>query len=134
MDISGITNTQSLQWAIDQHRQNHELGQFQALFEQALEGANANSASAANRAQAQAPGVDRAAIREAAQMFEAYFIQMMFRAMRQTTFNEQSFIPKSNAERIFTEMMDEQTANNAASAGGIGIADMIYRQMTRHLD
>ena len=75
------------------------------------------------------------AIRYAAETFESYFIQMMFREMRRSseTLNENSFIPRSQAERIFTEMLDEETAISAAANGGIGLADMIYNQMTRHL-
>jgi len=58
----------------------------------------------------------------------------MFREMRRTTENEKTFMPKSNAERIFTEMLDEEMSNKAAAAGGFGLADMIYRQMTMNLD
>jgi len=74
---------------------------------------------------------NRAQIRAAAEMFESYFLQQLFSAMRSTTgFNENSLIPQSNAERIFTEMLDEEMANSAAQQGGVGLADMIYRQMT----
>jgi len=68
------------------------------------------------------------AIRNAAQEFEAYFIQTLFREMRRTLNDEDSLIPRSDAEKIFQDMLDEQTARNAAQTGGIGLADTIVRQ------
>jgi flagellar protein FlgJ len=118
MEITSITGTQIREAAMNQRRHEAEIDRFRELFDQAVE----------------TQGVDRAAIRNAAEMFESYFLQIMFREMRRTTLNENSFIPKSHAEKVFTEMMDEQVSKDAAAAGGIGLADMIYRQMTMHLD
>ena len=76
---------------------------------------------------------DYAAIRSASIEFESYFIQTMFREMRRTlTSDENSLIPRSHAEEIFQEMLDEQVARNAATVGGIGLADMIVRQFTQN--
>ena len=122
-NIIGISNTHFRDFTMTQHQHETEIGRFQEMFNQALQ---------ANPAEGSV--LDRTAIREAAEMFESYFLQMMFREMRKTTLNENSFIPKSHAEKIFTDMMDEQVSKDAAAAGGIGLADMIYRQMTRHLE
>ena len=127
MNISGLSNANSLQFTIDQHNQSQDLAQVQSVFDQLL-------ADIIERERAADVAAWRTEVRGAAEMMEGFFIQMMFRSMRATSLNENSFLPQSNAERIFTEMKDEQTAKQAASAGGIGIADMIYRQMTRHLD
>ena len=121
MDITGITGASAMDFrtlATQQQTFETETNRFQTLLDQAIA-----DNSAANRA----------AIREAAQEFESFFLQMMFREMRRTTFNEQSFMPKSNAEKIFTDMLDEEVSRAAASSGGIGLADMIYRQMTQNL-
>jgi flagellar protein FlgJ len=67
---------------------------------------------------------ERAAIRKAAVEFESFFLQMMFREMRKTTFNENGFLPKSNAEKIFTDMMDEQVANSSAGGDWAGRYDL----------
>jgi flagellar protein FlgJ len=125
MEIIGAANTQFRDFSMTQQRHESEIGRFQEIFNQAME-------NQANPAEGSV--VDRAAIRQAAEMFESYFLQIMFREMRKTTLNENSFIPKSHAEKIFIEMMDEQVSKDAAAAGGIGLADMIYNQMTRHLD
>ena len=73
---------------------------------------------------------ERAAIQEAAEAFESYFLQIMLREMRRTI-PENELIPKSQAERIFTEMLDEEMAKDMARAGGIGLAQVMVQQMTR---
>ena len=75
--------------------------------------------------------VERQAIQDAAEAFESYFLQIMLREMRRTIPDDGGLIPKSQAEQIFTEMLDEEIAIEAARAGGIGLADVIVQQMTR---
>ncbi|MCL2199685.1 MAG: rod-binding protein [Defluviitaleaceae bacterium] len=77
---------------------------------------------------------ERAQIRQAAEMFESFFLNMMFSQMRNVNFDEDGFIPRGNAERIFTEMLDEVIADKAAAQGGFGLADMLYAQMTKQFD
>lgn len=74
---------------------------------------------------------EKQAIREAAKAFESYFLQIMLREMRRTIPEDGGLIPKSQAERIFTEMLDEEMAKDMAQAGGIGLAQVIIEQMTR---
>ena len=73
---------------------------------------------------------DDAALMHAAQEFEGYFLQMMFKAMRDTVNTEDGILPQSEAERIFRDMLDEQTAITAARGGGMGLAQQIFNQMT----
>ena len=40
------------------------------------------------------------------------------------------FGTKSNALEIFEDMRDTELMNAAAKSGGIGIADMMYKQLT----
>jgi len=68
------------------------------------------------------------AAREVATQFEAMFIQMMLKSMRDA-------VPKgglfnSNDMETYTEMADQQIAINLAKSGGIGLADVITRQLT----
>ena len=74
---------------------------------------------------------EKQAIREAAEAFESYFIQILLREMRRTIPDDGGLIPKSQAERIFTEMLDEEIAKEAARAGGIGLSQVIVQQLTR---
>ena len=75
--------------------------------------------------------IERAAIQEAAEAFESYFLQIMLREMRRTIPDEGGLIPRSQAEKIFTEMLDEQKAIEMARAGGIGLSQVIIQQLTR---
>ena len=74
---------------------------------------------------------ERQAIQEAAEAFESYFIQIMLREMRRTLSDDGGLIPRSQAERIFTDMLDEERAKEMARGGGIGLAQVIVQQMTR---
>jgi flagellar protein FlgJ len=74
---------------------------------------------------------EKLALREATEAFEAYFLQMMMREMRRTLNDEQRIIPKSHAERIFTDMLDEENTRQLAQSGGVGLADAMFTQMTR---
>ncbi|MCL2578140.1 MAG: rod-binding protein [Defluviitaleaceae bacterium] len=103
-----------------QNREN-EFGKFQEVLDRVM---NQNTLEQHERAQ----------IREAAEMFESYFLNMMFKNMRSVNFDEDGFIPRGNAERIFTEMLDEIIADKATEQGGFGLADMLYMQMTQHLN
>ena len=85
--------------------------------------------SALESAQNNLQNLDDYELRHATREFEAFFINMLFRQMRQSTGNEHSLIPKSNAEQIFQEMLDEEKSRIAADSGGIGLADMMFRQL-----
>jgi len=73
---------------------------------------------------------DDAAMLAAAKEFEAYFIHMMFRAMRTTVDSSRGILPQTQTEEIFRDMIDEETARNMAQSGGVGLAQQIFRQMT----
>jgi len=69
---------------------------------------------------------------EACKAFESFFLQMMFKEMRNTVpDNKGTMFERSNAERIFTGMLDEQVSIMAANAGGVGLAGFMFKQMSR---
>ena len=70
------------------------------------------------------------ALREACEGFEAMFLSMMYKQMRATVPEGGLFGKKSNALEIFEDMRDAEMMNAAAKSGGIGIADMMYQQLT----
>jgi flagellar protein FlgJ len=74
---------------------------------------------------------DEIGLKKACEGFESYFLQMMFREMRKTGLRAGSIFAKSNAEEIFEDMLYEEYSKTAASRGGIGLADMMYRQMSK---
>lgn len=73
----------------------------------------------------------RGAIKQAAQQFESLFMQMVLKSMREAT--PKSGLLDSPAGDTYTGMLDQQMATRMSSSG-TGLADVIVRQLTRHLD
>lgn len=70
-------------------------------------------------------------LREAAKMYEGYFLNEMVRAMRSTVQrDENSPMKQSFAEKIFEGQLDQQYVENWTNKGGIGLADMIHQQIS----
>ena len=67
------------------------------------------------------------AVDEVAEQFESMFIQMMLKSMRDALPKDGIF--SSNDMDTYTEMADQQIAVNMAKSGGIGLADVIARQL-----
>ena len=67
------------------------------------------------------------ALRGAATQFEAMFINMMMKSMREAT--PQDGITDSETTKTFTTMLDTQMSQNLAKRG-MGLADMLVRQMS----
>ncbi|MBZ0106814.1 MAG: flagellar assembly peptidoglycan hydrolase FlgJ [Sulfuricella denitrificans] len=68
-----------------------------------------------------------AGARAAAQQFEALFLNMMLKSMREAT-PEEGLFDNSNTQ-LYTSMMDSQLAQSMSKGKGIGLADMLVRQM-----
>ena len=64
-------------------------------------------------------------LREACQGFEAMFLDIMFKEMRNTV-PENSLFGESQGEKIWHSMLDTELMQNVAKSGGLGIADMMY--------
>lgn len=77
-----------------------------------------------------AEDIEAKKLREACEGFEAMFLSMMYKQMRATVPESELFGKKSNALEIFEDMRDTEMMNAAAKSGGIGIADMMYKQLT----
>jgi len=72
------------------------------------------------------------ALKEAAVQFESLFLQQLLKVMREAV-PESDLFGKRNAEKLFQSMHDEQLAVEMANAGGIGLSDIIYRQMVMYV-
>ena len=72
-------------------------------------------------------------LREAANDFEAIFIQQMLKTMRKTSF-ESDLLPKSEGEKVFQSLLDEQYALLSAKSGSLGLSEMIYQQLKPKVD
>ncbi|SER11925.1 flagellar protein FlgJ [Nitrosomonas sp. Nm51] len=68
------------------------------------------------------------ALHQAAQQFEALFLQMLIKSMRDATLK--SGLIDSQQTQFYTEMYDQQLAQTMSSKG-IGLADIMVEQLTR---
>ncbi len=71
---------------------------------------------------------DTSELRKATDELEAVFINMMMKTMRSTINESEGFFKKSESEKMFQEMLDDEYAKEMAASGGIGISDMIFEQ------
>ena len=71
---------------------------------------------------------DDARLRKASNEFEAIFIQQMLKTMRKSSL-ESDFVKKSEGEKIFRSMLDEQYAILSAKSGRLGLGEMIFQQL-----
>jgi Rod binding domain-containing protein len=69
----------------------------------------------------------RQAIRKTAEQFEAYFIQQMMKTMRESV--EKSDLVDSGNMDMYQDLMDKEVSLSMAKRGGMGLADMLERQM-----
>ncbi|UJD94295.1 flagellar assembly peptidoglycan hydrolase FlgJ [Lelliottia amnigena] len=73
-------------------------------------------------------GQDQAAnLRPVARQVEGMFVQMMLKSMRETLPKDGMF--SSDSTRLYTSMYDQQVAQQMTSGKGLGLADMIVKQM-----
>ncbi len=68
------------------------------------------------------------ALKAAAQQFEAVFMNMMLKSMREAT--PQDGMMDNDQSRMFTGMLDQQLSQSMSSRG-IGLAEMMVKQLSR---
>lgn len=73
----------------------------------------------------------KSALRQAAQQFESIMLNQMLKSMRETASGDGLF--DSSEGRAFQGMLDQQWSSQIAQSRGMGIADMIVRQLGRNL-
>jgi peptidoglycan hydrolase FlgJ len=79
------------------------------------------------RLEGQAVAGGQQALKESAQQFEALFIQMMLKSMRDATIKSDLF--SSSQLDTYNDMYDQQIALHLSQSGSFGIADMLQRQL-----
>jgi len=78
---------------------------------------------------AQANANPQQGLKAAAKQFDSVFTQMMLKSMRDATPSDSPF--DSNDSKTFTSMLDQQLSQNMG-AKGIGVADMMLKQLMRN--
>lgn len=72
---------------------------------------------------------DPKALKAAAQQFEALFLQMVLKSMRDATPQDGLF--GSDQSRMYESLLDQQLSQVMAARGGTGLAAMIEKQLTQ---
>ena len=93
---------------------------------------NANDLNGIDKLRQAAQSGDKGALREAAQQFEAIFVQMMLKSMRQAqdAMEDKSSPFNSQNVKFYRDMHDKQLAVDIATNGSLGMADLIVQQFT----
>lgn len=107
MDLTANTKSQ-----LEMSRSVHDLGSLDTLRAAAKSG-------------------DDGALEEAAKQFEAIFVQMLLKSMRQAQDAIADKDSPFNSEQVkfYRDMHDQQLATNLSTNGSIGLADVIVQQM-----
>jgi len=79
-----------------------------------------------------AKDADPKSLKAAAQQFEALFLQMVLKSMRDATPREGLF--DSEQSRLYESLLDQQLAQVMSTRGSTGLAAMIERQLARNGD
>lgn len=94
------------------------------------------AAAAEGRAQGLAKGAgrteeDAAQAKKVAREFEAMFVGMMLKSMRETV-GEDKLTGGGRAEETYRALLDQEYAAEAVRAGGIGLAQVLERELNRN--
>jgi len=65
--------------------------------------------------------------------FEAVFLRQVFQAMRETEMDG-GLLRHSPGEEMFTSLLDDRLASEAARRSQRGIGEALYRQLSRKLE
>ncbi len=78
-------------------------------------------------------GKDKAGLKKATEEFEAVFVQILLKSMRDTV-QDGGLVEKSQGRSMFEGMYDEELAKKMAEGRQMGIADMLYKQLSNFED
>ncbi|EAX47463.1 hypothetical protein TcarDRAFT_1481 [Thermosinus carboxydivorans Nor1] len=101
-------------------------GAPRAFRDKALKAGGASPA--AKQKQAMITDRDDQKLRQACRDMEAVFLNLLLSRMRSTV--PQSGLVDTSQEEIMRSLLDRELTSTMAQAGGIGLADMLYRQLT----
>lgn len=81
------------------------------------------------RLKAAAEKGDDSELKQVCKEFESIFISMLYKQMRATV-PKSDYLQSDSATEIYNSMLDDQLCD-AASQKGIGLGDMMYKQMSK---
>lgn len=72
-------------------------------------------------------------LKAVAQQFESIFMNMMLKSMREanSVFNKDNLLDSQQSE-VYQDLFDHQVSLDVSRTHGVGLADMIMKQLSRH--
>ncbi len=92
---------------------------------------NYNDFSSLSRLRVDAREDSQAALEKVAKQFESVFVQMMIKSMREASVPLQGELFHSQQSKAYTDMYDKQLGLELTKTNGIGLADVIVRQLSK---
>jgi flagellar protein FlgJ len=77
---------------------------------------------------------DPEAIKVAAQQFESMFINMVLKSMRDANQSFKSDMLSDQTQDFYQEMYDQQLSTNLSENNGIGLSEILVKQLSKNLD
>ena len=111
MDITNIQEITSLQK--DLITQNNKLtnGEFSEVLEKAMEKEDTDE------------------LKESCKEIETYMLSYVFKKMKECMLTDEGITQKGDYEKMFEDNMIDALCEEMVEAGGIGLADSMYKQM-----
>ena len=125
--IQAVSQTTAGQASYESARTSAEASRFADELKRARNNLGTNAAASADAAKAAAQDKK---LKQACEGFEEMFMEIMYKQMRDTV-PENSLFGSSNADKILESMRDSELMKQASASGGIGLADILYRQMKK---
>lgn len=90
-----------------------------------------NDFSALGELRGKAQRNDASAMRESAEQFEALFIQMMLKSMREASSAMKSDLMHNSAQETFEGMYDKEISMQMAKRNALGFADVVVKNLSQ---
>ena len=101
---------------------------FKTKLTQAQASASAESKNPLTPAEQAKQAAEDKKLQKVCRDMETMFINMLLTSMRSTV-QDGGLVEKSSGEKIMQSMFDQELSAKMSTAGGIGIADMLHRQL-----
>ncbi len=113
--INGISSsyTSALTTQVNSKKEEDTLNGFQDALNNAMESGNDEEKM------------------KACKEVESYFLSTIFKQMKDSLKISDPYIPKGEYEEKFEDMLIDEQCKSLTDSGGIGIAEMMYKQMTK---
>ena len=89
----------------------------------------ANAAGAATGVRSADKSKEDAKLKAACKDMESVFLNMLLTQMRRSV-PKNGLLPRSSQQDIMQSMLDTELTKNMSQAGGTGLAEMLYRQLS----